>query len=332
MDRRVLWAPVALMALAVVVGATMAPWAGRDRPVSSATTEVTAAGTDEPEAAGPRRLVVRPGRDLSPILGRSPFKPLFAPTPAAGAVARVMPASLPPAGAPLTFEPGAPAGEAPAPGGPESPRSGGSGGSATAPGHGGSLGQNSSCDLGITGIVRNPSGFRVLVRHNPTGKSQWAGVGEVVFGYRIELITLRGALVVRDGRYFVLPIGENVKGTEAAAQPAAGDNGKPTVSEGGSVTETQGDEGEGGDARFVGTWSGSMSSIPITITLNADHTGRSSVAGQSDSFHWTVQGNAITTTGGQGPTQTMQFRFESNNRVLVLSGGPLPFELRLSKQ
>jgi len=325
-DKRMLWAPVALVVLAVVVGATMAPWSGRDRPASPGEIGVAAADEDGTGAAGPRRLVVRAGRDLSPILGRSPFKPLFAPTTPRGTVARVTPAGLPPQGAPLTFEPGQPTPPA-APAGPGAPTA--DGGPAA---RGASLGENSACDLGVTGIVRDQSGFRILIRHNPTGKSQWAGVGEVIFGYRVELITLRGALVVKDGRYFVLPIGENVKGAEAAAQPAAGDSGKPTVSEGDASADTQTGEDEGGDARFVGTWSGSISSIPITITLNADHSGRTSVAGQSDSFHWTAQGSTITTTGGQGPNQTMQFRFESDNKVLVLSGGQLPFELRLNKQ
>jgi len=270
-------------------------------------------------AASPRPELVSE-RDVGTIVGRGLFSPLVRPESlsARGNAEWVQPDME---GIPVTFLDQGPGTPTPTqPGGPDGPQGPGDTGRPR-------LGEASSCQLAITGVVSDINGYRLLVRHIPSGQSRWVDVGEEAFGYKIEAITLRGALVSKEGRYYVLPLGQNAAKTEAAPAQTGAPNG---------AGESQNHAGESseGDARFYGTWSGSFMDgrVPMTIRFGEDHSGSATVMGNTESFTWRAEGTTIHTTGGGGGPQSLSFRFENGDRDLVLSGGQMPGEIRLTKQ
>jgi len=314
---RPLRAVLALVSLAVLaaVSACQAPDELADRSPRLAA---------EPEGQATERKVLPvlpPERDLEGIMARGLFDPLVTP----GGTARAVVSSE----APTDSVPFGPPPVIPAM--PPGPAAAGSNDAGQAAGEGeGALGDIAACTIGVTGVVHDDAGFRLLIRHNPDGRTQWIGIGEQAFGYTIEFVTLRGAVVSKDGRYYVLPIGANVSG--GSKPDASGAEGAEPGKEGGA--EESGANATDDDTRFHGTWKGSLGGgqFTMSITFNADKTARGEMMGQSDSFSWSVSGATLHTTGGRQGSQDLSFRFENGDSTLVLSSAQLPVEIRLEKQ
>jgi len=88
-------------------------------------------------------------------------------------------------------------------------------------GMGGPMGVPKAIDVAITGIVLGRKTVRALVEENSSGESEWVDVPGAAYGYRVRYVTLRGAVLEKDGRTYVLLLGANKK------PRASGDYGVP---------------------------------------------------------------------------------------------------------
>jgi len=189
-----------------------------------------------------------------------------------------------------------------------------------------------ACGISIAAVVRGHDGLRVLVQDGTSGDALWASVGDTVFGYEVELITSRGALVRKDDRNYVLQLG-------AKASKATDDDEKePETEEDSSEDDTAEEETKSaeGDARFYGTWTATMSeggmSVEISITFRDDDTGSVSAMGQGQDFTWSVNGDSLSMGELGGSSEDIPFRFEEGGDVLVIEEGPMGGEVRLEKE
>jgi hypothetical protein len=313
---------IALAALSVVLVATALVLAAcngsQDEDIDLPRRPRVTADTEPQEEPGtPRRIVVAAERDLGGILERQAFLPLPSELQQATPAVTVRPMDLP-SGPPLDFEPTgpmAPPDSAPPGTGEGEDESDGDGDS--------SLGETSACALAVMGIVRDEDGFRILVKHNPTSETEWAVAGEIVFGYKVQLVTLKGALVEKDGRYFVLPIGENIAAdTDESDTPGTGDGESPESGdgEGGDKDEPSGSAGPS-EKMLAGSWKGTLGGgdMEMALAFRADHTATANVMGQEFEFKWSIDGNMLSTYGGMGPDRTQAFRFEDGGSTLVFA-------------
>lgn len=88
-------------------------------------------------------------------------------------------------------------------------------------GFGGAMGTPKAIDVAITGIVLGRKTVRALVESNSSGESEWVDVPGTAYGYSVRYVTLRGAVLEKDGRTYVLLLGANKKprGSEDYAVP-----------------------------------------------------------------------------------------------------------------
>ncbi len=82
-------------------------------------------------------------------------------------------------------------------------------------------------EVAITGVIVGGKTARVLVESNPLGQAQWVDVPGEAFGYRVRYATVRGAVLEKDGRTYVLVLGANKKarGGDDYKVPGAGGSG-----------------------------------------------------------------------------------------------------------
>lgn len=66
-------------------------------------------------------------------------------------------------------------------------------------------------DVAITAVIVGGKTARALVESNSLGQSQWTDVPGEAFGYRIRYATVKGAVLEKDGRTYVLILGANRK-------------------------------------------------------------------------------------------------------------------------
>lgn len=185
----------------------------------------------ETESAPPPeepRQAARPSRSSpSVVYGAPAFPDLYAPMP--GISFYGPSAGLPSVDwqEPLTSPP-----QPPAPMDPSSPTAGQPQKGPTGP---------PAADVAVTAVVRGGDGrARVLVEDNATGESKWVEPGGRAFGYRVDYATEKGSVLTRDGRQYVLGVGEN----KPAAAPKA--DVAPTPG-GSSSSAAPGEAAEGGE-------------------------------------------------------------------------------------
>jgi hypothetical protein len=66
-------------------------------------------------------------------------------------------------------------------------------------------------DVAITGVIVGGKAIRVLVESNSLSQSQWVDVPGEAFGYQVKYATVRGAVLEKDKRTYVLVLGANKK-------------------------------------------------------------------------------------------------------------------------
>jgi hypothetical protein len=67
-----------------------------------------------------------------------------------------------------------------------------------------------AASVAVTAVVEGGDGrARVLVEDNATGRSRWVEPGGRAFGYEVDYATDKGGVVSKDGRRYVLGVGEN---------------------------------------------------------------------------------------------------------------------------
>ncbi len=96
-------------------------------------------------------------------------------------------------------------------GGSASGGGGGMGPGAMGGGYGEVMGTPKAIDVAITGIVLGRKTTRALVESNASGESEWVDVPGDAYGYTVRYVTLKGAVLEKDGRTYVLLLGANKK-------------------------------------------------------------------------------------------------------------------------
>jgi hypothetical protein len=71
--------------------------------------------------------------------------------------------------------------------------------------------QPAAIDVAITGIVVGSRVVRVLVDSNAEGRAEWVDVPGKAFGYTVRYATMKGAVLEKDDRTYVLLLGANKK-------------------------------------------------------------------------------------------------------------------------
>lgn len=187
-------------------------------------------------------------------------------------------------------------------------------------------------DVYVAAIVGSGNELRLLVVHPESKQRRWVAVGETVFGYRVDLATLRGAILSRDGRQYALELG---KGRPTEPQPA----GVPSeaVSAGDPSSGPEGGQTSGSEeARFHGRWRGVMDGSAMEMTFAPGGTGAVGAPDESADIDmtWRLSDgrlNLTLTAGASSDIEVLAYRFEDGDRVLVLvpPGDPA---LRLTRQ
>jgi len=181
----------------------------------------------------------------------------------------------------------------------------------------------------IAALAGRGESLSALMVQRDTGNTRWVPVGGSAFGYTLDYATLKGVVLSRDGRQYVLELGEG-RG-EAAPTAEAPKAAAP------KVTETAAAPADKTDAqRLLGTWSGSMQGMTISMTFIAGGSGTMKVGGmpQGMSFTWSVLSPgklqfSMSIGGGPSNSQTASYRFEGDNTLYMTGpGGP---EMRLTR-
>lgn len=68
-------------------------------------------------------------------------------------------------------------------------------------------------DVAVTGIVLGAKTAKALVFSNEEDEGRWIDVPGEAFGYQVQYITMKGAVLEKDGRTYVLLLGANKKET-----------------------------------------------------------------------------------------------------------------------
>jgi len=192
----------------------------------------------------------------------------------------------------------------------------------------GSLGETAP-NVYITAIVGRDGVLRALITDKTTGASRWAQVGDVVFGYTVRYVTLRGAVLERNGHQWVLAIGEG-RPTEATASASPGAAATPEAVEGGPAPVAEPTTQE----RFYGRWRGSQDGQTMEITFSPGGTGRVDAVGmgESMSFKWRLAGQTLYLAMMGEDEDEIGYRFADNYRTLYIKPPDDTQEIRLTKQ
>ncbi len=188
----------------------------------------------------------------------------------------------------------------------------------------------------LAAIAGSGENLSVLVVNKDTGDRMWVGVGESAFGYRVTYLTMKGGVLERGGRSYVLELGqgavERERATSGAGEQAAPEEAAPA--EEGPKTDEQ---------RLIGTWKGSEpggGDEQITITFSAGGGGSISVSEMGDmeaiTIRWSLKAGKIEVAMSmpgmpQEEKQSLSYRFESD-RVLYLSEPGGLDQIRFVKQ
>lgn len=86
--------------------------------------------------------------------------------------------------------------------------------------------------VAITGVGGSGGDLRVLVEDNATGQSRWVKPGGTAFGYRVDYVTGHGGVVSKDGRSYVLGVGENKPPAKPPAEKSEPASKPPAATEG----------------------------------------------------------------------------------------------------
>lgn len=107
-------------------------------------------------------------------------------------------------------------------------------------------------DVAITGIVLGRNTARALVFNNAEEEGKWIDVPGEAYGYQVEYVTMKGAVVSKDGRTYVLLLGANRKDTQDYSVPGAGGGGAPQTPPPGQTPGPDGPPQTGPEARGFG--------------------------------------------------------------------------------
>lgn len=114
-------------------------------------------------------------------------------------------------------------------------------------------------DIAITGVVLGGKTVRALVYNNAAEEGKWIDVPGEAYGYQIEYVTMKGAVVSKEGRTYVLLLGANrkdtpeypVAGTQSESTPQG-----PTPNASPGAGQMAPGPGPGGGAPPPGAWAG----------------------------------------------------------------------------
>jgi hypothetical protein len=181
----------------------------------------------------------------------------------------------------------------------------------------------------ITAIVGRDGVLTVLIVDKSTGATRWAQVGDVVFGYTVRYVTLRGAVLERGGRQWVLAIGEG-RPTDGGSAPPSTKAGSEEVVESDHASPAEPTTQE----RFYGRWRGSQDGQTMEITFNPGGTGRINVVGmgESMSLKWRLAGQTLYVAAMGEDEDDVKYRFADNYRTLFIKPPGEDQEIRLTKQ
>lgn len=211
---------------------------------------------------------------------------------------------------------------------------GGFGGPPGGGGFGPNGGQAGEARIFVAAVAGADDSIRALVVEKDGGASRWLARGESAFGYTLEYASIKGAMVVRNGQHYVLPLGKGA--TTRQTQGPTGPSGPATSGESGPAT---GDE-KSAEEKLIGSWTGSAQGMTFTITYSRGGSGSISMSAMPTpmTFRWSVRGSQIHVSmsfGGQSMEDDVNFRFE-DDRTLIVSGGRMGGgmggEMRLTKK
>jgi hypothetical protein len=181
----------------------------------------------------------------------------------------------------------------------------------------------------IAGIAGRGDQLRALVVQKTGGGTRWVSPGESAFGYTLESATARKAVLTKGGARFELELGQGAPAGEAP--PAAGPTAGPP-SEGPKEAASP-----DAQAKFVGTWSGTMQGMTVTMTFSAGGHGTMSMSVMPEpmTFTWRLEGTTLKmgmSMGGMSqPEQAVTYRFADDDKTLYLTGPGQP-EMRLTRK
>ncbi|MBD3175284.1 MAG: hypothetical protein GF320_08885 [Armatimonadia bacterium] len=185
----------------------------------------------------------------------------------------------------------------------------------------------------VAAVVGSGSRMRVLVVHRESGQRRWVAVGETAFGYRVDMATLKGAVLSKDGREYVVELGEG-RPEDAGARTDRSDEPEPDP-------ETGEPESSGGseEAKFHGRWRGTSDGQTLEIVFNPGGTGQLRPIGGPDAdmsidIDWRPSGGQLHLAmrmGDESNDEVLGYRFEDGDRTLVLMP-PGDDAVRLTKQ
>lgn len=191
-------------------------------------------------------------------------------------------------------------------------------------------------DIYVAAVVASGSELRLLIVHPASNQRRWVVVGGAAFGYRVDLATLQGAILSREGRQYALALGEG-RPTQPrpAAEPAAQDVSAVAPPPGPGDDQANGSE----EARFHGRWRGTVDGATAEMTFAPGGTGTVLAVGApgegtNADMTWRLsdgQLNLTLTAGADSDTEVLAYRFEDGDRVLVLVP-PGDSALRLTRQ
>lgn len=198
----------------------------------------------------------------------------------------------------------------------------------------------------IAALAGPREGISALLVSKSTGNSRWVKPGESAFGYTLEYATTRGAVLESGGQRYVLQLGEGRPGRQGFT-PQTSQRPETVVAQAGPATSPASSEEE----KFYGTWAGQVQGMSITVTYNRGGTGSmritmpnmggmGGIGGMGGmappviSFTWRVSNGSLRmgiNMGGMTTEQDAPYRFEDNNRVLIVTA-PGGFQVRMTKQ
>jgi hypothetical protein len=186
----------------------------------------------------------------------------------------------------------------------------------------------------IAGLAGPSEDLAALVVHRQTGRTRWVSSGQHAFGYSIDVVTTKGAVLEKDGHRYVLELGEGRDG----AQTTGSRSRESQIASGPQVEEqavSSGDQSE--EQKLAGRWTGDVQGMNFTFTFRPGGTGTMNMSQmpQPMDFSYTINSPGNMTIemsmGGMTNSDQVRYRFENGGNTLVLAGSRMPGELRLNK-
>lgn len=188
----------------------------------------------------------------------------------------------------------------------------------------------------IAGLAGPSGDLAALIVHKDTGRTLWVSTGQQAFGYSVSMVTNKGAVLQRNGHQFILELGQG----RADAKPSTPSRSRPTAAPEQAAEEAPAEEpsdAKSEEDKLVGAWSASVQGMNISVNFRRGGSGTMNVGQmpQPMDFRWRVVSPGTlrmeVSFGGMENADNATYRFENDGRVLILSSGSMPGELRLTR-